>query len=644
MNRNDDRHTIYNVPLHPHTVSKGQVDIESHHGTHSSHSGQPILKKKNLRERTRIIGLDNDLDNMSSTLKKVSFGKNLQDSLNFSEKIPFPSEQNLKPARMANSQKFSSEGKLQTTVKFELNKTGIKYAKSQDEEKKKIEPIARIFEKMYNSNWFLMLFGVIIFLSLFIRDLWIITFNSRNTDPFCDIILYLFLTFFFVESIINSVTFQTYRFSLVFFVDSISSLTLFLDTSSLYSFKATENFRSGDFHKLIRLLTILKLWRATRFYFRKNQVSPFVPLNNERLDKMVEENLRMKRRNGEGIPQDQLIYFSQGSEDEEEAKESIKKSILRLEKYPNIRSSLRIKSENSRSDESEVNSNKGGSPKLDEANKAENYFQPKELKISQFEFLEENRFLKVNPVLSVSVGIGLDMTEKKFNIWESAAHISKVKDHEREARQYLALTPDNENTLRKSIVNHRLSQSGNISKILIYLNVRNMTCFLILSNLGLSFFLSSIFTNDPKLCELDHQVVQLVWEDSTTKDVRDKSMSELAKMFERKYSDKDTPILRFEVSDHLYSPKNSVERTRRREELIICTSIFESHRPTTTEELKMTVVLDNRKNIVLESMMNILRGIVLIVILLLSIYGSNNDIRLYAVKPITTLLKYVVFS
>src|SRR3990167_611314 len=135
-------------------------------------------------------------------------------------------------------------------------------------------------ENVYQSLVFTIFFAGIIFLSLFLRDFWVMAFNA-DKDATSDLIIELIFLFFTLESVINSVVFRNYRFSFVFLLDTISTWTIVIDLTSV-PFISDDDFRSikGQLaFKIFKLFNVLKLWRATRLFFRKNQTKRYIPIN-----------------------------------------------------------------------------------------------------------------------------------------------------------------------------------------------------------------------------------------------------------------------------------------------------------------------------------------------------------------------------
>lgn len=145
-------------------------------------------------------------------------------------------------------------------------------------------------ENLYESLAFTIFFAAIIILSLFLRDFWIMAFDASK-DETSDLIIELIFLFFTAESIINSIIFRRYRFSFVFLLDTVSTLTIVIDLTSV-PFMSDKEFRQIKTQlafKIFKLFNVLKLWRATRLFFRKNQTKRFIPIN-ERTIKMNHKN------------------------------------------------------------------------------------------------------------------------------------------------------------------------------------------------------------------------------------------------------------------------------------------------------------------------------------------------------------------
>ena len=498
--------------------------------------------------------------------------------------------------------------------------------------------IRRYIEHMYESLTFFYSFGILIFLSLFLRDLWIIAFSSKETDFYCDLLVLFILGFFIVESIINSIMFVKYRFSFVFLLDTVSTLTLILDVSLFYKGRIEIEKRSIFVVRILRLLTIFKLWRATRLFFRKNQIIVYKPVTIDSLDGVMQSYWKKNLPKNE-IRFDQVMYYSEGSFDESVKQSEVaelrrkkilnKKTIRYATEFPE-RSAL-SNLDNQLENESQIRKATGqGQPSLADLGRVSPRENDKRV-LASFKQLE-------NPVLETLIG---DADEKQSLLHLAASQekkLTKIKEHGRDARRYLAKNFTTFKLLSKSMLNYRLKQSGNISKTLMYTNVRNLACFLLLSNFGLSIFLTSIFTDEPKYCQVDKQIVQLHFEEGKTFE-----LPELVESFKEKYKGSQTELIKFEIPGYFSLENTQKEMTRRMDEVIVC-----EDRIKTTESISsyvsMIVWLDNRFYNQLNSMMNILRNLVIILILVVNIIGVNRDTKNLILKPMDALFTYVAES
>ena len=138
--------------------------------------------------------------------------------------------------------------------------------------------LIKSIERFYTSAFFTIFLSAIIFLSLFIRDLWIVLFEG-DTDGYSDTFMWAIFLIFLVESILNSVMFSKYRFSFVFLLDTVSTLTILLDITSLpmVDDQDYKKVKETLFFRIFKLFSVLKLWRATRLFFRKNQTKEYIP-------------------------------------------------------------------------------------------------------------------------------------------------------------------------------------------------------------------------------------------------------------------------------------------------------------------------------------------------------------------------------
>jgi hypothetical protein len=496
-------------------------------------------------------------------------------------------------------------------------------------------------ERLYDSRTFNVIFGILIFLSLFLRDFWIIIFESKKTDYYSDGLLFSILVFFVIESILNFYAFKKYRFSFVFFLDQLSTLTICVDTTLIFE---ALDLGDQDFKtylvRILRLFTIVKIWRATRLFFRKNQIAVCKPITADKVDSLVHEYIRKNQRSG--MQPDFSNYTSECTDDEGALqKKDTLRDHIEVKRRMGSRQTLKINPEDVL--QSPLASFKTfgrdkltGEKIVGTSSKKEIGVAPSSQhsdKLLQLDGFQREVMLARERVPSLT-----NLAIEEQGSRQKAAE--KVKYFAKESRRYLTSSFSDQDNLSNSIADYKMQQSGNISKTLSYKNVRNLACFLLLSNLGLSLFLSSIFTDSPDICVLDKTMVKLFAEDPTVK------FSDLTEFFSQKYQNEaSVNLVLYEVKGEYRHANEELVDIRRLSEEIICESIFEI---TSSSGLKRSISfkmsLDNRQYMVLNSMMNILRNVVLIFILLINIFGVNKDTRTLILNPLDKLFKNVISS
>ena len=650
---NEEKNGLLQNPRGAHFFKRRTiVEAEQSSQNNSLPNTLSILKKKNLKSAIKVSNMideENQIATANST-NRLLYRQFRGESNEMVERpLQVRSEAVFMPAILATVRRDTTRTK--SAVRREQIRNNIRNMKSATlNESGTKDSLLTFLEALYESKVFFIAFGFVIFLSLFIRDLWVICFSNKSSDVACDVLLFVILAFFVVESIANSIAFAKYRFSFVFFLDTISTLTLILDISTVFDIRASQGIRSGIFVRLPRLLTIFKLWRASRLYFRKNQIIEYRPITSETVDQVVQEHQKKHHAVGE-VQLDQIIYYTQGSLEEYDEKQLATQGTRRLIKYPGIRTSFLVKSEvvspeESANESAEHQSLQQGRPVSFKPGET-----PADLKSSQQNFTDDK--LKLNLKLAPQVNGSMAMVEltssfkesvsmapsdKKILVGGSQASptISAIKEHTRDGRRYLANSFVASKSYSKSIFNYRLKQSGNISKTLMYANVRNMACFLLLSNLGLSIFLSNMLVEEPRYCLVDRELVRIELESESADFVG------LRDMLRAKYAQASTPLLRLEVQDRASYSDAATEQARRPSELVRCWDVVAPEG--SSRRFEVTVTLDNRQYVVLDSMMNLLKNVVLILILVVNIVGVNRDTRTMIVDPMEVLFKYVGVS
>ena len=489
-----------------------------------------------------------------------------------------------------------------------------------------------LFDRMYESKVFFYLFGVLIFLSLFLRDFWTIAFSSKRSDFYCDILLLIIFGCFSLESILNSILYSKYRFSFVFALDTVSTFTLLLDVSLFDNNRRVVENESAFVVRILRLLTIFKIWRATRLYFRKNQIVVYNPITSDNLDQLIQDYAK-KNLPKTDIKVDQVIYYSEGSVEELIPVETVDPRKKKIVNKKTIKYVTELEKNN-------LANNEMGPEELP-------FKRPQNMQVSIIEAgnVPHRLSLVMNgerkPMSSVKLGEsvhGEKNEDEGINMFTSEIHegrLSKVKEHCRDARRYLAKTFVGFNVMSKTVANYRMKQAGNISKTLMYTNVRNLACFLLLSNFGLSLFLSSIFIDNPKYCIIDSDIIRLLIQEGSTEDFPD-----LTDSFVSKYRGSDTGLVNIDIEGYYRRVQEESYNTRRSEELIVCDSKVRD--ASSGREISVSIWLDNRPYSTLSSVMSILRNLVIILILVFNIIGVNRDTRSLILIPMDSLFKYVV--
>lgn len=493
----------------------------------------------------------------------------------------------------------------------------------------------KTIERMYESKIFVTIFGSVIFLSLFLRDLWIISSANVMTDIYCDILILCILLFFVIESIINSIEFKKYRFSFVFLLDTLSTLTLVFDTTTAIKALDTANsdFIGGPVVRIMKLFTVLKLWRASRLYFRKNQIAVCKPITVDTLDPLVGDYQKKHKRNANRL--DVADESLDDSEEEVQGFADAVKDRRDLQKKLVSKRTIRLAPEESAlgSPETSMKGFKFDQVSLDK--------QENQSRIKATNFGQDGTFGADNGSRQLLPSKGKSPNSQVLA--ESTEDMEKkhgallVKIFNKDARRYMNQSFTAFRDVSDSIAEYKIQQSGNISKTLSYTNVRNLACFLLLSNLGLSLFLSSIFQVDPQICIVDKSAIKVYVEESNGQ-----NLTPLVEFMKVKYDSMSTNMIYMGVGDYFtYSEGDSVNTLRITEEIICMDKVTVQPKDGPKREIEISIYLKNRQYMVLNSMMNILRNIVIILILIFNIYGVNKDTRTLILNPLDSLFENV---
>ena len=382
---------------------------------------------------------------------------------------------------------------------------------------------------------------------------------------------------------------------------------------------------------------LLKLWRASRLYFRKNQIAVCKPISIEMLEPLVlNYNKRTKRT---------IQYLDVGDDNSENSEEEVQDVVDALKDRRDLQKKL-VSKKTIRIGPDE--------PALGSPESCFKGFKFDQMSIDKHESTKK---------IKVVSNIGLDGTFGPDNgsnqviasrqklpssqilneigeDFERKGGALKVKLFNKESRKYMNQTFSEFRSVSDAIAEYKMQQSGNISKTLSYTNVRNLACFLLLSNLGLSLFLSSIFKVDPDICMVDKSAIRIYIEESP-----DRTMEPLATFMISKYNEISTTMIHLEVGRfYKYSDQHAFDSLRATEEIICKETISINLDENTKQNVDFAIYLQNRQYTVLNSMMNILRNIVIILILIFNIYGVNKDTRTLILNPLDSLFKNVSYS
>lgn len=606
----------------------------------------------------------NDLDQSKSQVQVSDIRKDIEVIIPTAvmDKSPQYSPNRTKNT-IKSSKKLKSEKAVLTKAK-KVNTSWIRFVKS--------------IEIMYSSIVFTICFASVIFLSMFMRDLWIIFFSGQ-TDKYCDIALGILFGFFLLESVLNSIVFKQYRFSFVFGLDTVSTLTLLLDFTNMpFVDSATyRTVKNSIAFRLMGLLSVLKLWRATRLFFRKNQTKTFLPINEMVMSDvkktatvggLMEKTMNIKKsatkmlqksktnRMIKGVFNDKPGFFKSIEEDALKglkrpqphpileiplaaqnnlqasnlapgniadasskntpqislflADDDIhKESVIneddidaKIESSNNHRlrdshnSKLKDPTDNSIKFKDDIGS---GIPGLKDDNSFLEVYSKSELCIS-------NRSSKLDIVKSTVRGLGDEMT---IIMKDKNAYNVKKKQ-------------------KDFILRNKIEANGNIRKTIAYRNVGTIACTVLMTSLGLSIFVSTIYYDTTPICIYDADSVKnlLMVPENRTPAMMKTALNYLQNKYDQiKYNN----IMEFTVGD-LISYKDGYMADLRSEELYTCRDDFESD----GKVYPITVILSNRLLMFYESLFNIMRTVFIVVILIYNILMNNRDIKFIIMDPI----------
>lgn len=521
----------------------------------------------------------------------------------------------------------------------------------------------KMVESLYGSVFFTAFFASVILLSMFMRDIWIMILNVKQ-DSYSDITIMGLFVFFIFESILNSVISKQYRFSFVFLLDTISTFSLILDITEM-PFVSKENYsnlRSTIVFNLLKLLSVLKLWRATRLFFRKNQTKTLLRIDEKTMKMMkkkahvsnsMQQVLLLKKKTmglkAGGRPPavdtfTDMVYQKSKFSGEKGFQLAIKPSPsqnkpdrevskFEVEEADPLKQSHILEKTNKHTPSGSFN--KGAFDKEAE-------FQYHQVpKSSEREGLENNlaSAVKEFPDLKDAPS-NLDVDSKLENsVNNSKVYLMKstVKNMSTEINQF---NKEKERFIinqqeKEFILKNKMEAAGNIRKTIAYRNVSTIACTVLMTNLGLSIFVSNIFSSPDPLCLFDaRNIVDLL----KVPENRNSAMIDTVfKMYSDKYKSIEYyDIMQLTVTD-LYNFVDPDIDLLREDEKVECMEEFD----TGSKTYRISIILKNRALEFYSSLFNILRTIFIAIILIINIILNNNDIKDLAMDPIERIFEEV---
>jgi hypothetical protein len=392
---------------------------------------------------------------------------------------------------------------------------------------------------VYQSTTFSAILSVLIFLSMFLKEIWMMVFTKKE-DGVLDIILLCVFFIFLLESLVNSLISPIYRFSFVFLLDTVSTLTIILDLNSLFFVSDADlrSFKQSRTLKILSLLSVLKLWRATRLFFRKNQTFSYEEMTHRAFRFIKAQYIqKANRRTNLNSPAAQEV--SPRKEDPKTPRTPIRpveipKSKMDLKPIINTRH-LRENQSNLK----DFNQfSQGVRFELEEERKTSK-------RVTVVEPREESR--PSHPVYEPIPTDEMDLFKKNKGI-------------------YLANTG-----IFSGLQKNKNNCSGNIRKTISYKNVGTIACTLLLTNLGLPIFLSSLYENNRSICSFDISNLEHMYMDQANFSVEKTDL--FVQHIQNRLKEVDYSIIKFEVSN-LYDFENEIVQSRRDSELEVCEGQF----------------------------------------------------------------------
>lgn len=506
-------------------------------------------------------------------------------------------------------------------------------------------------ERFYTSAVFTVFLSATIFLSLFIRDLWIVVFEG-DSDGYSDTVMWSIFLIFLIESILNSVMFSKYRFSFVFLLDTVSTLTILLDITSLpmVADQDYKKVKQSLFFRIFKLFSVLKLWRATRLFFRKNQTKEYIPITENTVG-LNQADFVNKLKNMHFLNQSKRLSMAPKKPNppprdatptsKSPSNRNPKESYLVLPNRSaaaNLNDSAMNKLEYSFHVERDGPSSKIGLSGMGLQGDSKHNLsllivkpeitvhgeqlepeqaQPEQVQIqvldrSHAESARGKALLKSNQTLRGAVLRGAQKTVG-FNI----------HGYNKEKERAVLRASNNE-----FILNNRLEASGNIRKTIAYRNVGTIACTVLMANLGLSVFVSSLYYDNPSICSYDlTNAFDLLAVEAN------RANPQVFRAFYdhkvAKYSAAGLQVLAFRVGELLREQRREVAYYRE-DEMIRCSRV----RRLGGVDFEVEVVVDNHNSMLYTSLFNILRNVFTVVILIYNILMNNRDIKGLIMDPI----------
>ena len=207
---------------------------------------------------------------------------------------------------------------------------------------------------------------------------------------------------------------------------------------------------------------------------------------------------------------------------------------------------------------------------------------------------------------------------------------NEISQFMKEKEKYMVIQQE-----KDFILKNKMEASGNIRKTIAYRNVSTIACTVLMTNLGLSMFVSNIFTNPTPFCTFDAMNIGDLLQSPEYRNTA--TMNKVQDWYMSKYHE-DYQMLQFSVSDliHFYNPEIELLRE---DEKVTCEANFVE----ADKNYSITITFKYRFLALYQSLFNILRTIFIAIILIYNIWMNNADIKNLAMDPIERIFEEVHF-